>query len=355
MSRPPQRKTWDVRCPHDPRPRSRIRNHNRLHRKGPPSTGLRQWGASVSPSTGLRQWGGTPKAASAPCRLRRFRIHRHDWLLYTRPPIDSTSSTELDADGARVAKGTITNWSAGCDTTQNGFTMTASYILGPGNEQLAELSWSGGVPTPVHTNVWAGGQLAATLRRSNQLPGRHPLLPAHRLAAGVPSGRSSSLGWTRHPPRARRPVRQPGPNLRQPALRRRRILPEPRQREHLFTGKERDAESGNDYFGARYYASTMGRFMSPDWSAKEEPVPYAKLDNPQSLNLYAYLLNNPLGGIDADGHRMVTNRKIPMSCRALTDYQKCVDDRVKPPMQNTLQTDRHGFIWIFGCSKPDWS
>jgi RHS repeat-associated protein len=28
-----------------------------------------------------------------------------------------------------------------------------------------------------------------------------------------------------------------------------------------FTGKERDAESGNDYFGARYYASTMGRWL----------------------------------------------------------------------------------------------
>ena len=40
------------------------------------------------------------------------------------------------------------------------------------------------------------------------------------------------------------------------------------------SGKERDAESGNDYFGARYYSSTMGRFMSPDWSAKAEPVPY---------------------------------------------------------------------------------
>jgi len=55
-----------------------------------------------------------------------------------------------------------------------------------------------------------------------------------------------------------------------------------------FTGKERDTESGNDYFGARYYASSMGRFMSPDWSAKAEPVLYAKLDDPQSLNLYHY-------------------------------------------------------------------
>jgi RHS repeat-associated protein len=37
-----------------------------------------------------------------------------------------------------------------------------------------------------------------------------------------------------------------------------------------FTGKERDTESGLDYFGARYYGSTMGRFMSPDWSAKAQ-------------------------------------------------------------------------------------
>lgn len=68
------------------------------------------------------------------------------------------------------------------------------------------------------------------------------------------------------------------------------------------TGKERDAESGLDYFGARYYASSMGRWMSPDWSAKEEPVPYAKLEDPQSLNLYSYVRNNPLRLIDTDGH-----------------------------------------------------
>ena len=37
---------------------------------------------------------------------------------------------------------------------------------------------------------------------------------------------------------------------------------------HRFTGKERDTESGNDYFGARYYSSAMGRFMSPDWAGR---------------------------------------------------------------------------------------
>jgi len=46
----------------------------------------------------------------------------------------------------------------------------------------------------------------------------------------------------------------------------------------------------------------MGRWMSPDWSAKEDPVPYAKLDDPQSLNLYQYVGNNPLNRADADGH-----------------------------------------------------
>jgi RHS repeat-associated protein len=68
------------------------------------------------------------------------------------------------------------------------------------------------------------------------------------------------------------------------------------------TGKERDTESGNDYMFARYYNSATGRFLSPDWSAKVEPVPYSKLDNPQTLNLYAYVANNPIGTSDLDGH-----------------------------------------------------
>lgn len=69
-----------------------------------------------------------------------------------------------------------------------------------------------------------------------------------------------------------------------------------------YTGKERDAESGLDYFGARYYASTMGRFMSPDWAAQAQPVPYANLEYPQTLNLYSYAGNNPLSRTDPDGH-----------------------------------------------------
>jgi RHS repeat-associated protein len=70
-----------------------------------------------------------------------------------------------------------------------------------------------------------------------------------------------------------------------------------------FTGKERDAESGLDNFGARYYASTMGRFLSPDWAKTPEGVPYADLSNPQTLNLYGYVGNNPLSKTDSDGHQ----------------------------------------------------
>lgn len=69
-----------------------------------------------------------------------------------------------------------------------------------------------------------------------------------------------------------------------------------------FTGKERDAETGLDYFGARYLSSAQGRWMSPDWSATPQPIPYADLRDPQTLNLYGYVRNNPTGSADADGH-----------------------------------------------------
>jgi RHS repeat-associated protein len=69
-----------------------------------------------------------------------------------------------------------------------------------------------------------------------------------------------------------------------------------------FTGKERDAESGLDNFGARYNASTMGRFMTPDWAAKPTSVPYAQFGDPQSLNLYTYVRNHPISQSDPDGH-----------------------------------------------------
>jgi RHS repeat-associated protein len=63
---------------------------------------------------------------------------------------------------------------------------------------------------------------------------------------------------------------------------------------HKFTGKERDGESGLDNFGARYNNSSIGRFMSPD------PLGGKRVD-PQTLNLYSYVINNPLNLIDPTG------------------------------------------------------
>ncbi len=70
----------------------------------------------------------------------------------------------------------------------------------------------------------------------------------------------------------------------------------------MFTGKERDAETGLDYFGARYMASAQGRFMSPD-----EPLAFADFSNPQSWNLYGYGFNSPLVFVDPDGHEPCVN------------------------------------------------
>ncbi len=63
-----------------------------------------------------------------------------------------------------------------------------------------------------------------------------------------------------------------------------------------FTGKERDGETGFDYFGARYYAPIPGRFLSPD-----PLLDSADPADPQSWNRYAYVRNSPLVTVDPDG------------------------------------------------------
>jgi RHS repeat-associated protein len=62
-----------------------------------------------------------------------------------------------------------------------------------------------------------------------------------------------------------------------------------------FTSQERDNETGLDYMHARYFASAQGRFSSADTVA-------GSIGNPQSLNRYAYVNNNPLNFTDPTGH-----------------------------------------------------
>lgn len=62
------------------------------------------------------------------------------------------------------------------------------------------------------------------------------------------------------------------------------------------TAKERDAETGLDYFGARYFSGAQGRFTSPD-PLLNSGRPW----DPQSWNRYSYTLNNPLRYVDPTG------------------------------------------------------
>jgi RHS repeat-associated protein len=82
-----------------------------------------------------------------------------------------------------------------------------------------------------------------------------------------------------------------------------------------FTEKERDFETGLDYFLARYYSSIQGRFTSPDefkggpdelfvlgsGHPEKQALVYANVTNPQSLNKYQYTFNNPLRYVDPSG------------------------------------------------------
>ena len=68
----------------------------------------------------------------------------------------------------------------------------------------------------------------------------------------------------------------------------------------MFTSKERDAETGLDWFGSRYMSSAQGRFTSPD-----KPFADQDPDDPQSWNLYSYVRNNPLKFVDETGREIV--------------------------------------------------
>jgi RHS repeat-associated protein len=241
--------------------------------------------------------------------------------------VGTTTAYLYDADGVRVSKGTAT-WGS-CNPATNGFQPISDYVLGPSGEQVTEVSVNSSGPTGVeHTNIWAGSMLVATYDASDlhfYLTDPLGTRRAQTNHAGTLEQTCESLPFGDYETCSPAPAEQ------------------------LFTGKERDAESGNDYFGARYYASTMGRFLSPDWSAKAEPVPYARLDDPQSLNLYVYGGNNPLIHIDADGHcwpqwlctfvsNTVQRFQNSINYGFITNAQ--VDQRVRQGSQNLRN---HGF------------
>jgi RHS repeat-associated protein len=193
-----------------------------------------------------------------------------------------------DAEGTRVAKGTNTNLNAGCDTSGTTFTLTNTYIIGSSGEQLTETDGSGNW---LHTNVYAVGKLLATYSYTDST---HTATDTYFALSdwlgtkrAVVSAGGCGTGYVSLPyGDSLTPSSLPG------------FTQCPDATENHFTGKERDAESGKDYFGKRYYASSMGRWMSPDRvTLTDERI----LNPANTLNLYTYGANNPLKYVDPDG------------------------------------------------------
>src|ERR1043165_9356877 len=109
-----------------------------------------------------------------------------------------------------------------------------------------------------------------------------------------------------------------------------------------FTQKERDIETGLDYFLARYYSATQGRFTSVDpynpiLRSKDASVLTAYLAEPQKWNRFTYALNNPFIYIDPTGEDIVLTGSEEDQQRALNRLRRMLgDERFALP----VNTDR---------------
>jgi RHS repeat-associated protein len=110
--------------------------------------------------------------------------------------------------------------------------------------------------------------------------------------------------------------------------------PQPTTNHYKFTGKERDSESGNDNFVARYYSSSFGRFMSPDPLGGHQ-------EDPQTMNRYTYVRNNPLSLTDPTGLDFFLQCKNP-------EHQGCTQVQIDPNNNNQtwVQADKNGAVVI---------
>jgi len=226
-----------------------------------------------------------------------------------------------NAEGNRIAKGALIALS--CNLASNGFspTNTSSYVIGIGGEQLTEIDTQGTLPwAGGHSNVFANGAILATYRGSDTYFAFNDWLGTKRVEVTPDSliTAYSSLPF--------------GDGLASSGN-------APDATEQHFTGKERDTESGLDYFGARYYGSNMGRFMSPDPSGLLAQRP----EDPQSWNMYAYARNNPLIFIDPNG----------LDCIYATDNGKGVESI--DHNSSSGECGGSGGTWLSGYVDEDWA
>ncbi len=146
----------------------------------------------------------------------------------------------------------------------NGTTWSRDYIRWGGGQLIATENASGPCTTCYLSHDHLGSVRLVTDANANVIA-RHDYLPyGEEIAAGI-DGRNSQFGLTT-------------------------------DTTANFTGQLRDQEAGQDYFNARYFAASLGRFHSPDpGSAGADPT------DPQTWNGYAYVRNSPLQMVDPSG------------------------------------------------------
>jgi RHS repeat-associated protein len=191
--------------------------------------------------------------------------------------VDGTTKYIYDGESRRVAKVQASNPDV----------VTASYVIGPKGEQVTEMNATGAW---VHSNVYVGSALTATYDGFGTRFQLSDWLGSRRVQAHTDG--TAGLWCFNYPF---------GDGLKCWG-------PDVDATEHHFTGKERDTETGLDYFGARYYGSNMGRFMStdpylPQLECKNASCFSTYVANPQNWNKYTYTRNNPLAFIDPDGEK----------------------------------------------------
>jgi RHS repeat-associated protein len=222
-------------------------------------------------------------------------IHHYTYDAENRvATIDSAAAYIYDAEGTRVAK------------YGSGGALTASYVLGLGGEQVSEVNGAGAW---MHSNVFVGGRLMATYEG-----------PGGTASAGYHFHLTDWLGTQRVQTTANGNVSDLcysypfGDGLSCTGT---------DATEHHFTGKERDTESGLDYFGGRYLSSGLGRWMTTDKDFTLKRI----LPNPQKWNRYAYVLNNPLVLFDPDGlaEWYVFRPLIPARSKMSPQWQKAIN------------------------------
>ena len=178
--------------------------------------------------------------------------------------------------------------------------ITNEYLLDASGAQLIELDGSGNV---LHTNLFANGKLLATYKNDGQTYFHFSdWLGTRRYQTNAAGDLQHTMSCTGYPFGDGLNCTGSGADAT----------------EHHFTGKERDTETGLDYFGARYNTSSMGRFMSPDSG------PYVWSD-PQTLNRYPYTRNNPLKFIDPSGKYFV------VAVQDQKFYQEAITDLYRRP------------------------